>query len=195
MMRAKEINEEVLYAEGTTVKVAKQAIRELKERADSNRRKRIRLCAHPDIDDKLHQMLIVHTKDTYVRPHKHLNKSESIHMIEGSLHLVIFDELGVITDAIPMGEYSSGRAFFHRMNEPLYHTLLISSDYVVFHETANGPFKSSENAFPPWAPEDVDEVEFMAKLANAVEEFECGPNTPEARDAHEGLTREPGKIA
>lgn len=173
-MRAKEISEEVLYAEGSSVRVERQAIQELKDRADSNPRKRIRLCAHPDVDDKLHQMLIVHTNETYVRPHNHLNKSESIHMIEGSLDLVIFDDLGAITDVIPMGEYSSGRAFFHRMNEPLFHTLLIHSDHVVFHETANGPFNSSENTFPAWAPADIDEAEYMAELAQRVEEFRSG---------------------
>jgi len=170
-----EINEEVLYAEGLSVKVERQVIQELKDRADTNSRKRVRLCAHPNVDDTLHQMLIVHTKDTYVRPHKHLNKSESIHIIEGSLELVIFDEVGAITDVIPMGDYSSDRAFFHRMNEPLYHTMLISSDHVVFHETANGPFKQSENVFPPWAPEDMNEVEYMAQLAQKMKEFQAEP--------------------
>ena len=74
-------------------------------------RSRIRLCAHPDVNDTLHEMLIVHEKGTYVRPHKHLNKTESVHIIEGSVDVVIFDDDGNITDVIQMGDYKSGRNF------------------------------------------------------------------------------------
>jgi len=53
------------------------------------------------------------------------------------------------------------------MEEPVFHTLIIRSDVLVFHETTNGPFDRKDTVFAPWAPEDddVDSVSiFMADL-------------------------------
>lgn len=173
-MRIKQFNEEVFFADEGIVKVGRRDIEFLKEKARYNERKRIRLCAHKDVDDKLHEMLIVHTKDTYVRPHKHLNKSESFHVIEGSVDVIVFDEDGSIIEVIRMGDYLSGRRFYYRMSDPYYHTLLIRSDFLVFHETTNGPFKKSDTILAPWAPDETDSAavkEFMEHLAQAVESF------------------------
>ena len=49
--------------------------------AKRTNRKRIRICAHPSSKNAVHDMLIVHFRDTYVRPHKHLNKDETFHLI------------------------------------------------------------------------------------------------------------------
>lgn len=173
-MHAKEFNEEVLFANDQVVKVGRQDIEFLKKRAACNRRKRIRLCTHKDIDDKLHEMLIVHTKDTYVRPHKHLNKSESFHVIEGSVDVVIFNEVGNVVEVIQMGDYSSGHRFYYRMSNSYYHTPLIRSDVLIFHEVTNGPFKRSDTIFAPWSPEENDSAavkEFMEQMARAVDSF------------------------
>lgn len=173
-MQVKQQNEEVLYATGGYVNVGRQYIEELKRRAGQNQRKRIRLCAHPDVEDQLHEMLIVHTGDTYVRPHKHLTKTESLHVIEGTFDLVVFDDDGGITDVVSMGDYSSGSPFFYRTRKHEFHSLIITSEYLVFHETANGPFRPEDTVFPPWAPEAADgpaEKECVARLGEDVERF------------------------
>ena len=54
----------------------------------------MRLCAHPAVDDRLHEMVIAMARETYVRPHKHVNKSESVHVIEGLADAVLFDDAG-----------------------------------------------------------------------------------------------------
>lgn len=177
-LRVREVNDEVLFGEDRVIKVARADIEYLKERAQRNPRKRIRLCAHRDLEDKLHEMLIVHVKDTYVRPHKHLTKSESFHVIEGSVDVIIFDEVGNVVDVIPMGDYSSGRRFYYRISEPCYHTLRIISDYLVFHETANGPFNRADTVFPPWAPEHDESgagKEFIMHLAETIDHFIARP--------------------
>jgi len=155
-VHVKQINEEVLYAEDDIVKVDGRDIESLKDQAIRNKRKRIRLCAHQGVDNKVHEMLIVHTKDTYVRPHKHLNKSESFHIIEGSADVVIFDVDGNILEVIPMGDSLSGKIFFYRMNSSQYHTLKIDSDYLVFHEITSGPFDPADTVFAVWAPDEHD---------------------------------------
>ena len=165
------LNPEVLTAEGPLVRLAGADVEILKQKAVTNERTRIRLCAHATVEDPLHEMFIVHQKDTYVRPHKHLHKSESAHIIDGSVTWVIFDEAGNVTDAIPMGDYHSGRAFYHRMSGAYYHTLLIHSDWLVFHEITNGPFDRADTVFASWAPDISDlagQEAFMARVASAV---------------------------
>jgi cupin fold WbuC family metalloprotein len=173
-MRIKTLNPEVLVTDEPIVQLCHQDVEYLKASAEQNERKRIRLCAHPDIDDLLHEMLIVHAKETYVRPHKHLKKSESVHIIEGLVDVVLFDEEGNIVEVIRMGDYSSGHRFYYRMSGPHYHTLLIQSDVLVFHETTNGPFTREDTIFAPWAPEETDQaarVPFMKRIAKASAKF------------------------
>ena len=173
MMQLRQFNDEVLYAVDPVVRVGRTDISELIQRVEHVARKRARICAHRDVADKLHEMLIVHTRDTYVRPHKHLGKSESFHLIEGAADVVVLDDQGNIADVITMGDYSSGKTFYYRMADPLYHTLLIRSEVIVFHEVTNGPFDRSDTLFAPWAPEDgaPSRKQFMERLAIDVASF------------------------
>jgi cupin fold WbuC family metalloprotein len=158
---------EVLYATERIVTVDARGIAELKRAAAGNPRRRIRLCAHAGVDDRLHEMLIVHTRDTYVRPHKHIGKSESFHVIEGEVDVVIFDDDGDVTEVIQMGTIASGRPFFYRIATPLFHTLLIRSAELVFHETTNGPFNRADTVFAPWAPDETsaaDVEQFVGRV-------------------------------
>jgi cupin fold WbuC family metalloprotein len=170
-MRTKTESAEVLYAEERIVTVDAAAIATLAEAANRNPRRRIRLCAHRGVDDRLHEMLIVHAKDAYVRPHKHLGKAESFHVIEGEVDVVVFDEHGAVDEVIEMGTFPSGRPFFYRIADPLYHTLLIRSPVLVFHETTVGPFRRDDTVFAPWAPEDGSGAEierFLDGLSHIV---------------------------
>jgi len=173
-MRTKQQNLEVLYSDEPIVKIQRSDMEFLKQKSCSNDRQRIRLCTHKDVDDKLHEMFIVHGKDAYVRPHKHLHKSESFHVIEGEVDVVLFDDSGNITEVIKMGEYSTGRNFYFRIAEPYYHTLLIRSDILVFHETTNGPFNYSDTVFADWSPDQSDmpgQREFIARVNKNVREL------------------------
>lgn len=170
-MRTRTESAEVLYAEDPIVTVDAAGVEALKRTAAGNPRRRARLCAHRSVDAPLHEMLIVHTSDTYVRPHRHPGKAESFHVIEGDVDVVIFGEDGAIADLIPMGPFQSGRPFFYRIADPLYHTLLVRSAVLVFHEATTGPFRRGETEFAPWAPDDrhPEAVEhFLAGLNEAV---------------------------
>lgn len=134
--------------------------------AAKNPRRRIRLCTHSSVDDSVHEMLIVHERTCYVRPHKHIGKSESFHVIEGNVDVVLFDEQGGIQDVISMGSYETKRPFFYRIAEPLYHTLLIRSEVLVFHETTSGPFQRDQTHFAPWSPDGQNDDEVMGYLSD-----------------------------
>jgi cupin fold WbuC family metalloprotein len=173
-LRLRVFNEEVLFADAPLSTISREDIEWLKARAAKTPRRRIRICTHLNSGDLLHEMLIVHTRTTYVRPHKHVNKCESFHVITGEVDVVLFEEDGAVCQAIRMGEHASGKRFYYRLNESRYHTLLIRSDVLVFHEVTTGPFRREDTLFPSWAPEEGQtdlRREFLARVERAAALF------------------------
>ena len=174
MIRAKAISADVYVADEPIVKVGRSAVQFLKERVLESGRKRVRLCAHKDIADRLQEMIIVFGKSSYIRPSRHIGKEESVHIIEGVAEFVFLDGDGRVTDAIPLGAFNSGREFYCRTPESVYHTLIIRSDIFVVQETTQGPFRRSDTTFASWAPEDSDAMavgRYMTQLTGTVDEF------------------------
>jgi cupin fold WbuC family metalloprotein len=173
-MKLKKYNDEVFYSGDSIVKAGRDDISQLKLFAGQVPRRRSRLCAHRDVDDALHEMLIVHERGIYVRPHKHLNKCESLHVIEGELEVVIFRDDGLILDLIEMSDYTGGKMFYYRLADSLFHTMLIKSDVVVFHETTNGPFLREDMISADWSPPESETEavrRFLENLDSRVIEF------------------------
>ncbi len=171
MTRIRQVNDEVFIAQDPIVQVDQAQMAALKTQAARNPRHRARLCSHKDNADRLHEMLIVLTGAVYIRPHKHLNKAESFHVVEGSAIVIFFDESGAIQEVIHVGDAASGRPFYFRNDDPRYHTQIITSDFLAFHETTNGPFNRADTIFAPWSPEETDTAAcaaFVEKLRREV---------------------------
>ncbi len=64
-------NSEVVVSDEPIVRISQEYMEALRERARQNPRRRIRLCAHCNVNDLMHEMLIVHEKGTHVRPHEY----------------------------------------------------------------------------------------------------------------------------
>jgi cupin fold WbuC family metalloprotein len=175
----RELNDEVLIADEPIVTLTREDIATLKARASRNARRRIRVCAHKSIDDAVHEMLIVMARGCYIRPHRHMGKSESFHVVEGALDVVVFDDAGAVVKRLQLGDYTSGRGFYYRNDEPSYHTVVIRSAVVVLHESTRGPFRPSDTIFAPWAPDETDGAavaEFLATLGEANGSTSAGPH-------------------
>lgn len=155
-MQIPDKKDEVVQNTLDVVTVDQKKLDELKVLAMKNSRKRIRLNLHTELESPLHEMLIIHTKDNYVRPHKHFQKSESFHLVEGEMIVLIFNDEGKITQVIPMGAPATGKCFLYRVNPEVWHSVLPVSDFIVFHETTRGPFNPANTAFPQWAPDESD---------------------------------------
>lgn len=179
MIRFREESPEVLYNKESVIEITCQDIQWLKNRSFQNERKKIRLCSHENVQDSVHEMLIVHQRDTYVRPHKHLGKSESFHIIEGMADLVLFNDDGSIKRVLRMGEYTSELVFYYRISSPAYHTLVIHSDTLVFHEITSGPFNRLKTVFADWSPDQNDKLAYeiyMSHLSNCVANWQLQTN-------------------
>jgi cupin fold WbuC family metalloprotein len=159
-------SEEVLYSVNDTVFLKAEDLDELKRKALLTPRQRVRLCAHQSTEDRQHEMFIVHTRDCYVRPHKHIGKAESMTILEGEVDVVFFNEDGTILKTILMGPQNSGKIFYQRLSDAIYHTLIIQTDFLVFHEITEGPFLRGDTAFPDWAPSEqgVSSAQFIEKI-------------------------------
>jgi len=165
----KESNE-VFYPVEKVVTLTSRDIEELKSISLLNPRQRVRLCTHTSSNDNLHEMFIVHGQHCYVRPHLHLGKAESMAVIEGEVDVVLFHEDGSIRNVIRMGDLSSGKIFYYRLSDPIYHMLLIRTPFLVFHEVTEGPFIREKTVFPDWAPKEneQDVKDFISKIESLI---------------------------
>jgi cupin fold WbuC family metalloprotein len=159
--------EEVIYPNSANISLRNNIIPELCKEASLTTRGRLRFCLHTEIENALHEMLIVHPYRTYVPPHKHHNQSESIIILEGIMDVVIFNKEGLVERVIPMGTFDSGRVFHNRLEIPEFHTMLIHSDQVVFTEIKTGPYIAEMTEIASWAPDTKDSIgvkKFLDKL-------------------------------
>ena len=130
-MKLHKVNDEVFIARDPIVRFGDEEIAFLKNQAQNNARKRARICAHRSNDDPLHEMMIAISASSYIHPHRHVDKSESFHIVEGEVDVAVFDEDGTVVDVIQLGPPGSGRRFYYRMSDSAYHTLLIRSALLV----------------------------------------------------------------
>ena len=125
-----------------------------------------RICSHTSNKDKIHEMFIFHKKGAYVRPHRHINKLESFHLISGKATIIFFHNNGKPKQVIKMGNYKSGKTFYYKIFKSFFHTVLIEKD-VLFHEVTSGPFVKNKTIYAKWSPieQNNDEVKkYLLKL-------------------------------
>jgi len=157
-MNYKRVGQDIFYSEQEIVTVGPKQIKFLLDEADKSPRQQSRLCTHESERDNVHEMLIVHKKDMYVRPHQHIEKIESFYLVQGDVDIVLFDGTGRVVDVINLGDYQSGKTFYFRFNCAVFHTVIINSPVAIFHEVTKGPFIRAENDYADWAPA-IDNLE------------------------------------
>lgn len=151
-----KINEEVYHSASKNFSLNFADMRTLVDFAKDNKRRRVRLCAHENPKEEVQEMFIIHPKETYVKPHKHLNKPESMVVFEGEADYIIFNEDGSIRSILEMGAYGSGKAFYQTIREDEYHSIYIKSEWLIFLEITKGPFSKEDTLFAHFATDESD---------------------------------------
>jgi cupin fold WbuC family metalloprotein len=166
-LRLTRINDEVFVVKDQIIQLDSRSIEFVKNLAIKNPRGRARICAHKSPEDSLHEMIIAIRSDSYIRPHRHKNKVESFHLIEGEADVVILSDEGEIEKIIRLGHENN---FFYRLETPRYHTLIIHSDVLVIHEITNGPFDAEASEFASFSPSEQSDgvVQYIETLKEKV---------------------------
>ena len=89
-------------------------------------------------------MVLAFCAGTEVPIHRHRNRTESFHVIEGQLEVLIFDDRGIVTESIKMGPIESGLTFLYRINKDAWHTVKPLTEIVIIHEVVAGPYEKME---------------------------------------------------
>jgi len=142
---------EVLVCTDEIIGLGHDAISEVTRLADISTKKRARICAHKDSSAAIQEMIIAIRKDSYIAPHRHKNKCESFHLIDGCADIVVFEDDGKILKVI---RFSRESIFYYRLESALFHTIIVRSERIVFHEVTNGPFLANGTEYATFAPKE-----------------------------------------
>jgi cupin fold WbuC family metalloprotein len=118
---------------------------------------RLRICVHKTAEDRLHEMLMTFVGTTYIRPSKHIDKEESLYVIDGLATYMFFDDHGAITSVVKLGPLGSGRHCYCRIPANTWHSLIVESPDILVKETTSGPFRRSDTVFAEWSPDGTDQ--------------------------------------
>tara|TARA_B100001027_G_scaffold213072_1_gene183303 strand:- start:442 stop:960 length:519 start_codon:yes stop_codon:yes gene_type:complete len=150
MLKPNDKNNEVFYLDKKIKLIDKKIVSKLIKYVDKKNKFKSRVCTHNNIKSKVHEMIIVHKKDYYVRPHAHKKNYESLFVLKGSADLVIFSKIGKVANIIPLSTSNSNKVFYYRIPKNVIHTLIIKSKLFIFHEVTEGPFDVRNTFFPKW---------------------------------------------
>ena len=128
----------------------------------TNEKKNARISLHTSAQNSLHDMIIAQGDYTYNRPHKHLNKAETYHILYGKQIVIIFTEEGIIEEKFIM---SKDENMIYRFEKNTYHMTIPISKCCIFHETKIGPFiREGDSLFADWSPDVTNNEEIKSYL-------------------------------
>ena len=149
---------EVYHSKENFFSLTKEDINKLISLAKDTNRGRVRYCSHSSEQETLHEMFIIHPKGAYIRPHKHLDKIESMLVIDGEVDYIMFNNDGNVDNVVQMGNFESKKPFYQTIRKDKFHTLIIKSEWLVFLEITQGPFDRKDTVFANWSPKESDEA-------------------------------------
>jgi len=148
---------QALFNDDELVVVDQLLIERLKQGARQAPTRRFRLCLHQSTADLVQEMIIVHCRDNYSRPHQHPDTATSLLVVEGAIAFFLFDADGRVTETIHLGPPGGRSPCALRLAAKRWHMPVCTSDVVVFYETMTGPFqRETINVWAPWSPEEHD---------------------------------------
>ena len=162
-----------IYLQDDQITLTENLINTLRGIASESPLRRARYCFHKDENDPVQEMVIAFFQNSYVAPHRHNGRPESLAVIQGKAAVFIFDDNGMVKNCFFLGS-SPGDIPFYRINGNIWHTLIPCTEFLVVHEISRGPFSKKNNDSAPWAPDGKDikfNREYTSKLFAKVNSF------------------------
>ena len=145
-----KLSEGVLLAEGDILQLNSEMISILRDECFLSKKKRARINFHQSNECLVHEMIVALHILTEIDPHRHLNKTESFHIISGDLSVAILDFETFEPKSIINLSASSTNCYY-RLNTPDFHLVIPRSEIVIMHETTQGPFEPNQSSDNPYA--------------------------------------------
>ena len=126
------------------------------KKAQKSKRKRYRFCLHESTNHPTQEMIICFNGFTYIRPHRHSRrKSESYHMIKGSMDVYLFKNNGKVIDIIRLdaNKNKKNSIFFYKLSKSIFHTIYPRSKKTIYHEVLTGPFNTKTLIVAKFGPQ------------------------------------------
>ena len=142
----------------TTQKIDLALLRDTANEARQSPRRRKNANFHPDDAFPAHRLINAMQPGSYVRPHRHLDKSkdETIIALQGRFGYLSFDTHGSINEAIELKP--GGKILGVDIPHGTTHTILALEPDSVFFEAKAGPFiPLAADEIAAWSPQEGSE--------------------------------------
>lgn len=116
-------------------------------------------------EDPAHRLLNATEPGTYVQPHRHADKDETLVVVRGRLGLVLFEEGGQVAAAELLE--AGGELVGANLPAGTYHSLVSLEPGTIFFESKAGPYRALSAAeVAPWAPAEGEAAsgDYLASL-------------------------------
>lgn len=160
----------------SVIKISSLLVDNLTRQAKLSVRLRLHYNFHSDYADPAQQVANSIGMNSYIRPHRHAldPKSECLIALKGCFALVVFDDQGLVIDAIKFGSESyanNDSNYGVNISPTIWHTVIALTPDSVLFEVKSGPFdpiKAKELA--SWAPpeESPEAVFYLENLRKSI---------------------------
>lgn len=146
--------------------ITEELLDEVTSQAKVNPRLRMNYNFHVSMDEPVHRMLNALEPDTYLPPHRHVDKEETYLLLRGSMWVIFYDDYGNVTDKVLLNPLEGKYGL--EIPSGTWHSIIVLESGTVIFEIKKGPY----SPLPPediasWAPapSDVKGAEaFMNKM-------------------------------
>jgi cupin fold WbuC family metalloprotein len=139
-------------------------------------------------------MFVLYGEDTFIRPNRHLNRDESIFLLDGICDIVFFTDDGHIENVVRLESSSIEYPNFILLPANQFHSVIIRSPEALLFEATTGPFEPSITTYADWSPIETDLIGkqlFLEKIEEFIKTNGRNLGHSESRGL---LTRESEKV-
>jgi cupin fold WbuC family metalloprotein len=158
---------EVMSMPENFIQITSKQLRDLQQRASDDPKRRARICLHKDHRDRLQEMVIAICKDSYICPHRQIDKLKTYKLVVGNMLVVFFNESGIVEQKIEMGSIEEGKTAVFRFSSHRWHTVISLTEITIYMETIAGPYSREETEFASWGP-DAGEPEVVEQYLDKI---------------------------
>ena len=164
--RNQQGNSLAYFARTKQASVNKEMIDELLRRSKKTGNGNARFCLHSGPNENLQDMVVLVYRDKACRRlHQHRTGNEAVHVIQGRVRALVFDQQGCLIDKRILE--SEGESIY-RNNSGTYHIYFPVTEYAILREIRDGRNEPGETV-----PADWDWVSII-KQHLSPEDWECG---------------------